>query len=475
MVKTHPIFREGQLMKKQPKYIQIIDEIKQRIKSGDYPLGSRLPSERQLASQFNVNRSTIIRSYEELTAVGVLERRIGSGTYVSERFNFLFENQTNWYQTLTNQPISAQSEYQKKIIKYKKKAMDLYTGELSSRLIPDFNFPAFNWAEIADIKQDITGLSELKQAVCQHLERQNIQVQPDEVLITSGARQALFLILQALLSPGDTVAIESPSFLYQLSLFQSANIKTIQIPIDLQQKKINIQALENAFQQNKIKFLILNPNFHNPTGITLTNDNRQKLIQICANYQIPIIEDDVFQLFNFTNQKIRPLKSLDNLNVIYLGSLSKVLGRNINIGWCIAPAFMVKKLAEARELMDFNLNIFPQIIATQAFNSTSFNLKINKTNQILAKKYFELLEIIKEFPQWQPTEIEGGLYLWLTYKRNLSKSEFDYFIEEKLLIAPSYIFSQHNNAIRINFSKLNDIEIFKIRFKAVNERLMLAQ
>lgn len=100
--------------------------------------------------------------------------------------------------------------------------------------------------------------------------------------------------------------------------------------------------MEKAFQNNKIKFLILNPNFHNPTGITLTSENRQELIQICANYQIPIIEDDVFQLFNFTGQKILPLKSLDSLNVIYLGSLSKVLGSNINIGWCIAPPFMVK-------------------------------------------------------------------------------------------------------------------------------------
>lgn len=76
-------------MKQQPKYIQIIEEIKRRIKAGDYPIGSRLPSERMLAEQFKVNRSTIIRSYEELTAIGVLERRVGSGTYVSENYNLL--------------------------------------------------------------------------------------------------------------------------------------------------------------------------------------------------------------------------------------------------------------------------------------------------------------------------------------------------------------------------------------------------
>ncbi|MBS7576921.1 MULTISPECIES: PLP-dependent aminotransferase family protein [unclassified Enterococcus] len=458
-------------MKPKPKYMQIIEEIKRRIKAGDYPIGSRLPSERKLASQFKVNRSTIIRSYEELTALGILERRVGSGTYVSEHYNLLFEGQTNWYQTLTNQPISTQAEYQEKVVEYKKKAMDLYTGELSSRLIPNFNFPAFNWTEIADMSQDTAGLPELKQAVCQHLRMQNIQIKPDEVLITSGARQALFLILQVLLSPGDTVAIETPSFLYRLSLFQSAKIKTIQIPIDIQQKKINIQALEKAFQQNKIKFLILNPNFHNPTGITLTSENRQELIQICASYQIPIIEDDVFQLFNFTNKKIKPLKSMDSLNVIYLGSLSKVLGKNINIGWCIAPPFMVKKLAAARELMDFNLNIFPQIIAAQAFNAFDFQNKINQTNQVLKHKHIELLEVIAKYPSWLPARIDGGLYQWLTYKRDLSRTEFDYFIEEKLLIAPSFIFGQQYNAIRINFSKLNDIVEFENHFKNVNQRL----
>lgn len=458
-------------MKLQPKYIQIIEEIKRRIKAGDYPIGSRLPSERKLAEQFKVNRSTIIRSYEELTAIGVLERRVGSGTYVSKNYNLLFEGQTNWYQTLTNHPASIQTDYQKKMAQYKKDAMDLYTGELSSQLIPNFNFPAFNWAEIADMKQDSAGLDGLKEAVCKHLQGQNILVNPDEVLITSGARQALFLILQVLLSPGDAVAIESPSFLYQLSLFQSAGIKTIQIPLDIRRKKINIQALEKAFQNNKIKFLILNPNFHNPTGITLTNENRQELIQICANYQIPIIEDDVFQLFNFTGQKILPLKSLDSLNVIYLGSLSKVLGSNINIGWCIAPPFMVKKLAEARELMDFNLNIFPQIIATQAFNSTEFKKKINQTNQILEQRHTALLKVIKKHPNWQPTNIDGGLYQWLTYPRDLSLKELDYFIEEKLLIAPSFIFSQRYNAIRINFSKINHINEFERRFRAVNQRL----
>ena len=458
-------------MKQQPKYIQIIEEIKRRIKAGDYPIGSRLPSERMLAEQFKVNRSTIIRSYEELTAIGVLERRVGSGTYVSENYNLLFEGQTNWYQTLTNHPISTQSSYQDRITKYRKKAMDLYTGELSSQLIPNFNFPSFDWAEIADRKQDSSGLVDLKEAVCKHLKRQNIAVNPDEVLITSGARQALFLILQVLLSPGDAVATESPSFLYRLSLFQSAGIKTIQIPLDIQRKKIDIHALEKAFQNNKIKFLILNPNFHNPTGITLTSENRQELIQICANYQIPIIEDDVFQLFNFTGQKILPLKSLDSLNVIYLGSLSKVLGSNINIGWCIAPPFMVKKLAEARELMDFSLNIFPQIIATQAFNSAEFKEKINQTNQILKQRHTELLHIIKKYPNWQPTSIDGGLYQWLTYSRDLSMNEFEYFIEERLLIAPSFIFSQQYNAIRINFSKLNDISKFEKRFGAINQRL----
>lgn len=458
-------------MKKNPKYIQIIQAIKKKIEAGDYPIGSRLPSERKLAEYFKVNRSTVIRSYEELTSEGILERRIGSGTYVSQNYNHFFEEQTNWYQVLSKRPSISTNIYLQKNSHVKKEALDLSTGELSSKLIPNFNFKAFDWSEIADKKQSVSGLIDLKIAIAGHLHKQNICVNIDEILITSGARQALFLILQVLLSPGDIVAIESPSFLFNLPLFQSAGIKTVKIPLLADKQAIDLIALENELKKQSIKFLILNPNFHNPTGITLNNTNRQQLIKLANEYHVPIIEDDVFQLFNFSKANIQPLFQLDKKNVIYLGSLSKILGSNISIGWCIAPSFMVAKLAQARELMDFNLNIFPQILATQAFNSPKFNRKIEQTNSVLNQKQQELLIIMKEFPNWSASSVKGGFYQWLTFHRDLTSDEFDYFIEEKLLVAPSFLFGNQKNAIRINISKIDDFELFKQKFSVINKRL----
>ncbi|MDR1567152.1 MAG: PLP-dependent aminotransferase family protein [Streptococcaceae bacterium] len=457
------------MTRKQPKYRQIMNEITAKIKSGEFPSSSRLPSERVLAKQLSVNRSTVIRSYEELTSLGILKRKRGSGTYVSSDYNPISIGQTNWYQMISAQHFTKKHYYQNKIENNKYGAMDLYTGELSSDLIPNFNFPAFDWANIAQKNQDTSGLIDLKLAVCQHLAQQNIQVTPEEVLITSGARQALFLLLQVLLSPGDAVAIENPSFLHDLPLFQTAGVKAIKIPLNLENESIDLLQLEE--QLHKIKLLILNPNFHNPTGMTLSLANRKKLIALCQSYQVPIIEDDVFQLFNFSRQKIQTLKSLDTKNVIYLGSLSKLLGKNINIGWCVAPDFIVNKLAAARELMDFNLNIFPQMIAAEAFNSPQFDEKIKQLNLSLLDKYQQTLSFLHQFPKWQVSLIKGGLYLWLTYQRELSVDEYDLFLQEKLLIAPSFLFEDKYDALRINFTRIDDFAIFKERFASVNAKL----
>src|SRR5699024_4355530 len=155
--------------------------------------------------------------------------------------------------------------------------------------------------------------------------------------ITSGTQQSLFLITQGLLKPGDCIAIESPSYFYALELFQASGVKICAVKTD--SAGLCLDDFAKLVSKRRIKCLFLNPIFQNPTGIVLSVERRMALIEFCQQHNIVIIEDDACSILKFEQQvDITPLKKFARpQQVIYLGTLSKLIGRNIRVGWLIAP------------------------------------------------------------------------------------------------------------------------------------------
>lgn len=464
--------------KTSPVYVQIMEFIIEAVQRGELEAGEKIPTERQLAKLFEVNRSTVVHALDELTSLGWITRRQGSGTQVSEgSWGRYSTPRTNWQSYLSHNVFDRTHPYVQQITQMlqRKDIVDLYTGELPHELIPDFQLPNYRWEDFLSKEEQMSerGYQPLLQAILDRIITNSSQ-QPieDQLLITSGAQQALFLILQVLLAPGDNVAIENPSFLYSLPIFQAAGIRIYGVEMD--DDGVRPGKLQQLITNRKIKMLILNPNYQNPTGKTMPLERRREILKICQKFQVPIVEDDVFGDLNF-GEKVPLLKELAPEQVIYLGSLSKILGSSTRIGWIWAPKSLIISLAQARQVMDFSLSIFPQVLAASALEDTTYDNKLQILRERLEQRAEKFCSSIKIFEKdWQISTIHGGFYAWLTWRKGeLSQRRWQVFLDKKLLVAPSFLFSDRKNAFRLNFTRLAEEEIpdFIERFSEITETL----
>ena len=357
-----------------PIFKKVIQLIEYYIEQGILISGERLLSERELAKQLQVNRSTIVHALDFLTERGVLIRKRGSGTYVNnQKWGMQVYSTINWrlpghffYQ-------NKQTLYQQKIDKLrnsKTQIYDLANGDLPTDLIPKLQLPNISSHELVmhekQSDQLQLGLPSLKEQIVHYMKACfAMQVDSDEILITSGTQQSLFLITQGLLKPGDAIGIESPSYFYSLPLFQAAGLRLYGIECDAQ--GIMLESLKKVVEQHQVKWLFLNPVFQNPMGFVMSDKRKKRILDFCRSQCIGIVEDDAYSNLAFSdNLAISPIKKFDNNDqVIYLGSLSKYIGRNIRIGWMIAPRAVIENLAKIRQHIDSGLSILPQLLAEQ--------------------------------------------------------------------------------------------------------------
>lgn len=381
----------------QPLYRQIISLVEQAIENGQLQAGERLPSERQLSNLLNVNRSTVIHALDELTDRGVLIRKTGSGTFVNnQKWGLQSYPLINWQVTPEILSKQKQDYYALKASQLRKEAhlhakplLDLANGDLPADLLPTLLLPEFSWQELLRHEQGSEaahiGLRSFRLAVKAYLEiRFDMPVEVEQILITSGTQQAIFLITQGLLKPGDAIGIEAPSYFYSLPLFQAAGLRIYAIPTD--EKGITLEGLKNLVDRHPVKMIFLNPVFQNPTGFVMTKQRREQLLAYCYKRHIPIIEDDAYSALSF-NPKLdtSPVKKSDkHQQVIYMGSLSKYLGKNIRAGWMIAPKAIVNKLADIRQQLDAGLSVLPQLMAQ--YYLTEYAATHQKTLQITLEK-----------------------------------------------------------------------------------------
>lgn len=457
--------------KTKPIYQSIVELVIEQIKLGRLLPGEKLPPERQLATTLGVNRSTVVHALDELAAMGVIIRKQGSGTIINEgKWGVYTGAATNWRSYLSG-AFNRRDPYLEKVSQLAKTAenqvIDAYTGELPLELIPSLELPSISWNDflLEESLQDDLGYLPLRQQVVEVLNRErSLALTTDQLLLTSGAQQALFLIIQVLLQSGDAVAIEEPSSFYPLPIFQAAGIRLYGVPIDSQGMKVEL--LEQMIIKRKIKMVLVNPNFQNPTGTTMSLSRRKQLIALCQHYQIPIVEDDVFSQLYFS-EKAKPmlLKQLDSENVIYIGSLSKILGTTTKIGWLSAPVKVTEKLAEARREMDFTLSIFPQVLALSALTNQQFDHQISMLRQELKHRRDVLIRCLQTHLGEAVSYVipEGGYYLWLEISGHKIKlKQFEQLLERGILTMPSFVFGANYQGLRINFARLSDQESLEL-------------
>jgi DNA-binding transcriptional MocR family regulator len=243
-----------------------------------------------------------------------------------------------------------------------------------------------------------------------------IESDPEDIVVTTGAQQALDLIGKIFIDPGDLIAVEAPAYVGALTAFGAYEPRYVQLEID--DDGMLVEQLEEALVRGeRPKFVYTCPNFGNPSGMTLSYERREHLTALCRETGIPIIEDNPYGLLRFEGESLPALRTLDPDNVIYLGTVSKVFSPGVRVGWALAEQSVVQRLVLAKEAADLCGSSFTMLV-TERYLADEDRWRSNLASLVetYRSRCGAMLEAIDEgFPDgamW--TRPEGGFYVWVT-------------------------------------------------------------
>lgn len=377
-----------------PAYRQIVHYIEARVLSGELPPGTQLPTERKLAEQLRVNRSTVSVAYDELRAKGLIRSIQGSGTRISEDAWGLDFRSPDWMGYMSQGIFQPTLPMVRRIWEENRRStnINLARGEMSSELWPTEPLKTLMAQLPAHVQLgygDPRGEESLRSAVSKHLASEyGLNVSDNRILITAGSQQGLLLVTQSLLRPGDAVALEKPSYAYSLPLFASAGVRMFPIPVD--DEGLLPDEVVTMYRKHKICMVFITPTYQNPTGTTLTPERRRRLIDICTDLRIPIVEDDAHGALTLDGspQPPQPLAAMAGADqqVIYLGTLSKTFAPGLRVGWMAGPQSVIERIAAIREQMDFGISGITQAIAEQVLASSIWEQNVGRLRSALTER-----------------------------------------------------------------------------------------
>lgn len=454
-------------MAAQPIYRQIIEYVNGKVGKGHWTVGRRLPSQRQLAQLFQVNRSTVVTAMEELVSCGILESDFGGGTKVSSNtWSLLMSTPPDWNKYIQSGNFHENHPTIQTInkLEFDDRYIRLGTGELAPEL-----FPQDLAAEIITrLPARITslnylgplGLLELREALAAHLEKKQIHVQPSNLLITSGSLQALQLISVSMLKPGSTVFTESPTYLKSLQVFQSAGMHLCGVPMDRE----GIEYWNLTRGGDTLLYTI--PTHQNPTGTVMTRQRRKDFLEFCEKQRLPVIEDDAYGELWFEEKPPLCLKSMDEKGLIlYLGTISKTLAPGLRVGWVAGPEAVVERLGDIKMQVDYGASSVSQWMVAELLASGKYEeylcwlrieLKRRRDNMLRAMERY-----LQDLAVWnQP---RGGFYIWCKMKSPLNMDNvFQEARKQYILLNPGNIYDfDENYALRLSYAYIDPSKVDK--------------
>jgi 2-aminoadipate transaminase len=465
---------------RKPLYAQIRDQLRERILSGGLKPGDRLEPSRDLAHQLGVHRTTVGNAYADLESEGLIQGTVGRGTFVTPLGETLRAPHGRalrpspdlfWESFFPDEPRDDSlgrlmaSSAEEGVISFAAAhgAEDLAPPDLV-RMAAD----AILRREGGRLVQygSTGGYEPLKQYLQGRLRQDGIAVELDEILVTHGCQQSLDLLRRALVSPGETVVCENPTYTGLWNVFESPGVRLIGIPVT--SEGLDLDVLESLLEQTRVKLIFCSPTFQNPTGSTMPLAARQRLLELARRFQVPIVEDDVYSELRFRGRQIPTLKALDSAGlVVYLNSFSKVGFPGLRVGWLLAARPVIERLRWAKQRADLHTNSIGQAVLTELGARGGLDKWIRKTCRVYARKQDVLRHAIERHfpPDAHVVYPDGGMSVWVELPISLDAAELLVKARERRVIfAPARYFYFHNpkhNALRLSYTALPDDKIEK--------------
>ena len=284
-------------------------------------------------------------------------------------------------------------------------------GEMVGRLVAERGATALQYCTA----QGDVGLRE---QICEVMSLEGIRAHPDDVVVTVGSQQALDLITRIFIDPGDVILAEAPSYVGALGSFAAYQADVVHVAMD--ENGLIPEALEQAIERvtasgRRIKFLYTVPNHHNPAGVTLSEERRPRILQICQAAGMLILEDNPYGLLGFDGEPLRALRADDAEGVVYLGSFSKTFASGVRVGWAVAPTAIRDKLILAAESAVLCHPMFSQLAVREYFETQPWREQIKTFRELYRQRRDAMLESLNaqlsDSCYW--TVPAGGFYVWL--------------------------------------------------------------
>jgi GntR family transcriptional regulator/MocR family aminotransferase len=302
------------------------------------------------------------------------------------------------------------------------------------------------------------GYLPLRQTITHILASQGIQAHPDHVLVTSGSQQALALVCQILLKPGDVILVEKPTYNLALELFRSLNLKIVGVPVD--EQGLQVELLEPLLQQYHPKLLYTIPNFQNPTGMCLSTPRRRALVALAERYNLPVLEDDFAGDLRYEGRTQPAIKALDpGGRVIYIGTFSKMLMPGLRVGFLVAEGPIFERLVQLKRVHDLTTSTLMQRTLDEYVTVGRYQSHLRRSCRIYRQRSAAVLAAVQ---QHLPNEVDfhapkGGLFFWLRLPPKVSALELlPLAIREGVVYAPGPRFfpepREGEAYLRLNFA-----------------------
>jgi GntR family transcriptional regulator/MocR family aminotransferase len=407
---------------RRPLYVQLSNAIAEDIRKGRLKPGDPLPGTRVLAKQLRVNRNTVIAGYRELVAEGLARARHGGGTFICEPTPLPPPAASPGPATTARPTYSLSSP-----IPPVPMAPPDPGGPLSLvRAIPDVRLlpaealsQAFRRAISRHGRKllgyaDPRGHSNLRQGIATMLSHaRGIPTSRDGVVVTRGSQQALYLIAQVLLSSGDTVAVEE---LGNPSVWRALRLHGAQlVPVPVDDEGMDVDALEAVLGRRRLRAVYVTPHHQFPTNTVMSHPRRARLAALARKHRFAIIEDDFDHEFHYGSQPIAPIAAGPGAdNVLYVGTLSKVLAPGLRIGFVVAPPAVQDRLASLRAACDLQGDTAVECAVAELFEDGELVRHVRRMSQIYARRRDALAEALQRSlgDALRFRLPEGGMALW---------------------------------------------------------------
>jgi 2-aminoadipate transaminase len=311
------------------------------------------------------------------------------------------------------------------------------------------------------------GLPALRALIARRMQAMGAPTAADDVLVLQGAQQGLDLVAKLLIDPGDVIVTENPTFVGALLAFDPYEPRYVGVPVD--QDGMDMAALEQVLQSTpRVKLIYTVPDFHNPTGVTMSRERRSALIELANRYDVLILEDTPYREVRFEGEHLPTLRSLDSAGrVIFLGSFSKILAPGLRLGWAAAAPDLLQKLGMLKLAADTQTSTVNMLAVTAFLERYDIDAHIDRLRAAYRRKKDLMLDLIREtFPaDVQVTNPQGGLFTWVTFRPDFDTTAFmrDYGLPQaRVAYVPGATFFpvvQEQHHARFNYSYQSDEQI----------------